>query len=342
MTALFTDGFDHYAIADVTKKWTLSGGGVLSIQSGRRAGSNAIRFGSYSNWVMKLLAAAENALVMGAAFKINSLQFNSSQHIFTLATGGAWQCELRVNVFGQLEISRNGIVLATSGQALQVGSYNFVEFKVTIADSIAANSCIARVNNVNWLNLAAGTDVKGHASINTVDQVYLGAYNGGPNGGSYDFDDFYLLNQAGSVNNDFLGDIRVDPYYANGDGTYQQLTPSTGTTHYNLVDDPLLDVNDYVSSSVAGNKDTYTFGDMSHNPTSIFAVQLNLAALKDDAGARSIKSVTRSGGNDYNGNPVALGTGVLCYSELRETDPATSAAWTKAGFNAVEFGAEVV
>lgn len=344
MTALFYDGFDTYAVGDMNKKWNLVGGGVISMQPGRRAGGQAVRFGSYSNWAMKLLATPENALVMGAGFKVNALQSGSSQHIFTLASGGTWQVELRINIYGQLEISRNGTVLANSGaQVFQVGSYYFVEFKATIADSIAANSCIARVNGANWLNLPAGTDIKNHASSTTVDQVYLGAYNGGPSGGSYDFDDFYLLNQSGTEDNDFLGDIRIDPMLANADGTYQQLTPSTGTTHYNLIDDPTtIDTSDYVSGATPGLRDTYNFADIAHNPVTIFGIQLSYSALKDDAGARSIKSVTKSGATEVMGATLALGTGVQTVTEMLVNDPNTGAKWTKAALNAAEFGVEVV
>jgi hypothetical protein len=39
---------------------------------------------------------------------------------------------------------------------------------------------------------------------------------------------------------------------------------------------------------------------------------------------------------------VGVGTDYRQFLQLYETDPNTSAAWTEAGVNAAEFGAEVV
>jgi len=72
----------------------------------------------------------------------------------------------------------------------------------------------------------------------------------------------------------------------------------------------------------------------------IYGAQLNLAALKSDAGARSIKSLIKSGSSEVLGSAIALNTSQLYTLQMQVTDPATSAAWTEAGINSVTCGAE--
>jgi hypothetical protein len=71
-------------------------------------------------------------------------------------------------------------------------------------------------------------------------------------------------------------------------------------------------------------------------------VQISAYATKTDAAARNLAIVTRSGGSDFDGSDVALALGTNAYvQQLRETDPATAAAWAIAAVNAAEFGAKV-
>lgn len=161
---------------------------------------------------------------------------------------------------------------------------------------------------------------------------------------SADFEDLYICDGSGSINNDFLGDMRVDCYLPNGNGNSSQLvgSDSNSTDNYQLVDETSQNGDsDYVQSSTVNNKDTYAVADMSHTPANIFGTQLNMIAKKDDSGTRSICSVCRSGGTDYDGDTQALGTTYVDYRQIRETDPATSSAWTRSNLNSAEFGVKV-
>ncbi|AQV94744.1 hypothetical protein BJN34_12725 [Cupriavidus necator] len=335
MSLIFMDGFDHYATADITKKWTSLAGASINASGGRRGGG-AMSVSGSGNYVQKTFPAAAG-WVVGAALSANIL---SSATIFALLDAGTIQCDLRLNVDGTLSVTRNGTAVTggTSTLALSAGTFYYIEWKVTIADSIGANSCKVRVNGVDWITVATGQDLKSTANA-TANQVRLGI---SASTLTLLYDDHYVNDQNGSVNNDFLGDVRVDALYPTSDGANQAWTPSTAGAHWSLVDETAPNTTDYVESGTAAQKDTYGMGDISHTPVSIFGTQVNIAALKDDAGARSLKPVTRSGGTDYSGTAQALATTQAYYSEVRETDPATSAAWTKTGFNAAEFGVECV
>lgn len=126
------------------------------------------------------------------------------------------------------------------------------------------------------------------------------------------------------------------------DGATTNFTPSTGTNHAALVDEsPPNDDTDYNQSSNVGDLDLYEITDMAHTPASIFGVQINLNAKKDDAGTRSIAGVVRSGGTNYEGGAQALSTSYAYYLDVRETDPDTSAPWTKTGVDNAQFGIKV-
>ena len=72
------------------------------------------------------------------------------------------------------------------------------------------------------------------------------------------------------------------------------------------------------------------------------AVQLATVARKDDAGSRSLRAVLKSGATTANGATRVLGTSYALYDDRFEVDPATGAAWTKVGVDALEAGVEVV
>ena len=156
-------------------------------------------------------------------------------------------------------------------------------------------------------------------------------------------DDFYMLDQSGSAPlNDFLGDCRIDTIYPSADGTYSDFTPSTGSTHYTLVDEATPNTTDYVSSSTVGNRDSYQFQDIAAlSAQTIYGVQVNAAIVKDDAGARSAATFVRSGSSNSDGAGVGLSTSQTYISQIFTTDPNTGAAWTESAVNAAQFGTVV-
>jgi hypothetical protein len=342
MALLFWDSFDHYATADITKKWTSANtaGSTTSISSsaGRRSGG-AMQFGT-SAYALKTIPAAAS-FVMGGAFYTNSLP-NISRPIFTLQDSGSVQCDLRLNTDLTLSVTRNGTALTngTSTNALTISAFYYIEWKVTIADSIGAASCVVKVNGVPWITVATGQDTKSTANA-SANQIVVGP-NATLSGPTWTLDDFYICDQSGSgPDNDFLGDCRIDCEYANGDGSNSDFTCSTGSTHYTLVDEATPNTSDYVESSTVGHKDTWQFQNLSAITGTIFGVQVCSAALKDDAGARSIANTIKSGSTNADGATQALSTSQLYYIDRWMTDPNTGAAWTEANFNAAEFGVKV-
>lgn len=334
---LFCDSFDHYASADFTQKWSSSNGGA-TIQSGQgRRGTNSLRAtASNSNYDKTVTAVATG--IVGFAFKTVGGLPGSAGNFLEFRDSGTLHVALRLNTDGTISAMRSTTVLGTSASAISDATYNHLEVKVTISDTVGVVEVRINGTNSGWLNLTnQDTRNAGNLSFNTIRLNGVSATD-------IDYDDFHYCDTTGSVNNDFLGDSRVDAYYANGNGNSSQLDGSDGNSvdNYLLVDETLQDGDTtYVESSTAAEKDTYAFGNMSHTPSIIHGVQVVANAKKDDAGARSITTVVRSDGADYDGATVALTTAYLMYYDIHEEDPDTSAAWTKSGFDAAEFGVKV-
>ncbi len=343
MTLLFMESFKHHVTADLSKKWTaVTTNAAISAGLGRRGGACYTNSSNQAGLAKTVPQGA--SFVMGMAFYLSALPTIAARSIFALLDGGTFQCDLRVNLDGTLSVTRFGTVLTdgTSVGALSLAAWNYIEWKVTIADSISAGSCVVKVNGATVITVATGQDTKNTANA-FANQVGIGHYNGASSGGgSVRIEDFYICDQSGSVNNDFLGDCRVDMVLPTGDGTYQDFTKSAGSTHYELVDEAAPNTTDYVYSTTVGHRDSFT------NPAlptltdqSIFGVQVNAAVSKDDAGARSAGVMIRSGTTDSDGAGVALSTSQVYLSQIYETNPDGAVPWTESAVNAAEIGVKV-
>lgn len=343
MTLLFVDGFDHYATADISKKWTSVGAGAAIELSNGRRGGGCLNFASIAStqFITKTLSQSAS-WVIGLAFQYYGTFTGSAGRIVSILDAGTSQCELWVNSDGTLSVMRNGTAVTngTSVISLSISTYYYLEFKVTIADSISAGSCKVRVNGADVITVATGQDLKNTANA-YANQIRLGPTSSAA-GTPFRADDFYVCDQSGSTNNDFLGDARIDTLYPTSDGNYSQFAPSTGTDHFALVDEATPNTTDYNDGSTVGNYDSYGLGNLAALVSqSVYAVQVNAAVLKDDAGAKSAATMVRSGTTDADGTSAALGTSLSYVSQVFETNPDGSVAWTETSVNAMEAGIKV-
>lgn len=325
----FIDSFNHYVTADITKKWTADSGNSIVASVGRRSGAALKTLNANTD----LGVAAVASGIVGAAIQfIDSTALNKD--FLKFRDGGTTHVFFTIDGSGHISVSRgDSTLLATSTLTVGTGAYHYMEFKVLISDTVG--TVRVKVDGTDFINIS-GVDTKNSANA-TFDGLRL-------SGNATYFNDFYYCDTTGTTNNDFLGDCRVDAYLPSGNGNSSVLINDLGnsTNNYTHVDEaaPNSDT-DYVQSATPGDKDTYNFADMSHSPASIFGVQVLLCAKKDDAGARSITTVTRRSSTDYDGATVALSTSYLYYPQIREVDPSTSAAWTQTNLNAAEFGAKI-
>jgi hypothetical protein len=158
-------------------------------------------------------------------------------------------------------------------------------------------------------------------------------------------DDLLVFDGNGGVNNDipstnWFVTCELPKTDAVSAGANAGLTPSTGSDHGALVDENPPSTSDYNGHATAGNKDTYKFAAPSTGGGTIIGVQVNIYALKSDAGAKTACPVVRHSGSDYDGTTFTLLTTAKYFTQVYETNPGTGSAWVAA--NVTEFGMKVV
>jgi len=337
MALRFMDSFDHYATGDLAEKWTSNAGGhTISAGTGRR-GTAGLKGGG------GLFKTLDNQAtwIIGFAFRPKGA-FSGPSTIIRLRDTGVAQIDLSLNTNGTLSILRAGSVALTGGSStlsLSIDVYYYIEWKVTIADSIAASSCVVRVDGVDWITVATGQDTQQTTNAFANELAIVN----GPTQAA-DFDDLYVLDGTGSApHNNFLGDCRVDALLPNGDGSNSAWTLSTGSTHSTLVDETAPnDDTDYITTSTAAARDSHNFA---NTPTmtspTVYGIQHCISARKDDAGTRQIKSLLKSGATTVTGGTTyALASTYTYYQQIYAQDPNTAAAWTTTAIDALEAGVE--
>lgn len=336
MALLDIDGFAH----GNTNRYAVAGGGTFGLTATPRTpgGTYWAAAGTTANR-RQFTAGAE--IFHGFGWLSGATTTNHQICAFYGDAGATQHITLGLNVSGQLEVRRGnfgGTLIATGTTVFGLNTWVYIECRVVISDTVGVVQVRLNGSATNEINFTG--DTKNAGTNSTIDGI------GGPTrvASSNEFQsDLYVCDATGSVNNTWLGDVAVRTLIPNGDGNSSQLLGSDGNSvsNYQQVDDVPYNTTDYNGSATVGQKDTYALADLPAGVTAVYGVRVNGYFAKSDAGLASAKIVTRSGGTDYAPTTRTLTTSYLEFSEIRETDPATSAAWTPANVNALQVGMEV-
>lgn len=166
------------------------------------------------------------------------------------------------------------------------------------------------------------------------------------------YDDIYILDGSGSVNNDYLGDTVVEQINPSADGDSSTWTPSAGTDHSALVDDAQnistdgVDETDYIEGDATGEKDLFQYEDLTHltNSPTIHGVQVTTYRRVTEATPKNMLIVAKQNGTEgtvtqtvRHDDSVRMHTGLTIF----EQNPDTAAAWTPGQIDDAQFGVEV-
>lgn len=220
---------------------------------------------------------------------------------------------------------------ASATGLISAGVYYYVEVKWTI--NASTGSVHIYLNGTEVLALTGvDTQVGSYAAVTGVTLSTSGS------SATADFDDVYVAIQSGGGVTNVLGDVTVTALYPSGAGTTTGWTPSAGSNYQNVGGTTPNDDTDYNSTSTIDAKDTYAMQDCASG-ADIQGIQILASVRKEPDGPGQVKLVTRSNSTDYDGTAQGIGGATYSYvREIRETDPATAAAWTESGWNAVELG----
>lgn len=365
MTLVALEGFDwtQWNVTNYdTKNWLFAFtqlGGMLwtpSASAGRVVG-HSVRFDAPADQVVyyrlqKILPSVLTHVVTGfGLFYTQSPDISRFASVYTLTTdGGADIVHFGPAADGSLYFATaygSGAITSSATGLITPGAWNYIELKIVINGASSSVGC-----HLNGVEVIAPFT----CNLGSTGAQYIGPFgmandgwSSGPHGGfgvAVFYDDMYVFDSSvGATNTDYVGDVHVETLFPNGAGTHTDWTPDTGV-NYTRVNEKTGTFPDgdasYVKTITAGNEDSYAYDDLTITSGTIYGVQTNLYARKEDTNLRQLYPIIVRSGTTYVGSSLfTLANGYVDGTEIFEQDPSTSSAWTVSGVNAAEFGVKV-
>jgi len=278
------------------------------------------------------IAATTTTIIIGVAYKagvalrtIFIAHENANTHMKLNSEGG------------YLKLYRLNTLLETSVATWDFSEWQYIELKATIHDT--TGSYEVRVNGQVAMS-ASGVDTRDGGVAGICNNIKLV--------GNVDtqYDDLYVLDSSGSINNDFLGPgARVLPCKVNAAGDDTDFTPLASSNYLNVDETPTPDGNTtYNASSTSGHRDLYNLEALTGQIAvgTVHGVRVKVSMEKDDVDAVSAKIAIKSGTTIAYGSDQACAEAYDEYEKFWETNPDDSAQWEFADIDALQAGLEVV
>lgn len=349
MALVLIDGFDYLASADMAKRDWAQNGSSISTSGGRRGTRGLVVAQVGTSYARKRLPGNHSTLIVGVAFTASA---NTSAQVWSIlmlsdgdSTTTGVQMGVRQNMATNcLEVWRGTTLLAADTLALNRNQYYHIEFKVVFHGSAGSYELkVAGVTRLADSGINTITTANAYANVLWLGTTSTYRTGSGGNQISYVYDDLYVCDGSGGVNDDFLGDCRVDLVLPTSEGHYSDFTPSTGTDNSATVDEATASGADYNSANVPDAKDTYNMQDLTPllDPA-VFGVQPVFLANVNNDGSRAMSSLVRSGGVDEESAVQnLLGSTSRYFSDILDLNPNGDVPWTQTTVNAAEFGVAV-
>ncbi len=344
MTLLWFDGFEGYnSSEDIQALPNLDANNLSFGTSYGRRSSRGIRIDQYDDrYYLCEVTGEPNTIILGFAFKAYSIGSYSSTsamvRIYDKFLLTNIHLKFHINSSKLIEVRNNAGTLlgTTSGHVIEVNTWYYIEIKAYIHDS--AGTVEIKVDEIQRLSLTSQDTCNGT-------NVYVGAVRLGVHAqnSTCGCDDLYVCDDSGSKNNDFLGDVRIDVVRPNGVGAHTDFSPSAGSNYQNVDETYPDDDTTYNDSQdvAVGEQDSYAMESLDVIGSTIHGVKDQITVRKTDAGARSVKVLTRQGGSDYLGDTIILSDTFTTHARIMENNPDDAAAFVEADITSGEVGVEV-
>jgi hypothetical protein len=234
-----------------------------------------------------------------------------------------------------LQVTRNGTQIGYANDVFPLNVWVWLSIRLVVHATTGvvevrdgAGNTILNLTNVNTKNTA-------NAYVNN---IFLG--NGNP---LRAFDDVFIMDTSGANFNGHLTERAIRTLFPNADGSVLQWTANGAANRWDCVDEQTPDEDTtYISSDTPGQINLSALSDMAGNESGIEAVIVQHRSRKDDTGARSVRSLVRTGGANYTGTTSSLASSYAHYASIWLTNPNTGSAWTRTEIDALEVGVETV
>jgi len=320
-TVIAQEGFD-WSTGSYSIRNDLWASNSMSSQTGRFGG----RAGSNGNGTTKALSGITDTVGLRFAFKPPSVSAGNTWD-FKDASGNL-HVRVQYNFTTKcLEIVTSSVVRASGSTILTAGLWYWVDIQVKIADS--GGQVFVRVEGnaeTSWTGdtkIGAGSTAQIFTLTSTSAQI-----------------DDVVIYVPDTINVDWPPDLRITTKSPNGAGSVAQWTPTGAATNWKAAEVQNGDTS-YNADSTPGHRDLYAMSAAS--PVgAVIAVAVGLAARKDDAATRQVRTLLNIGGTDYPGVTKTLTSSFEAHSDLYLTNPATGLAWTLAAPDTIEAGVEEI
>jgi hypothetical protein len=345
MSLLFLDSVDHDA---AEARWTQIWSADPNVDSGvsavaPRTGAQCIVLNGNGRGGPRVDFSANATWFVGFGFKSNSLLAELSCQFQTMDGTATVQGRHVVNATtGTVSVQRGTTTVATSTDVIVADTYAYHEFKHIVDNTTGVLE--ARMNGVVIATFTGDTQDTGNA---TASSIRCNPITGSYTGQTQKYDDIYICNGDGTVNNDYLAGT-TSPYFTvdylmpNGAGTTTEWTPNENTNWQNVDGiTSMIDGTSYNSTAIQDEIDTYALSGMSAAVGTIAGIRW-ISATKDEAvGNTALKRVIRISGANYFGSAFDPTTSYAFTTEIIESSPATSVAFTEGEVDGAEAGIQL-
>lgn len=230
-----------------------------------------------------------------------------------------------------------------SGTLLGTGTFHFnfeqwYSLDIELTKDNSAGVVKTWVNGVADLNLT-GQDTRQGSSTAYINRIgFLG----------YNRHDDMIIGDTNAPNASHAGEVRVDCMFPNANGTDRanggtgEMTRSTGSDDYTLVDETAPNTTDYVYADDLNERCSLNIAALTNTGGTIVAVQCTVYATKSDVGPCGFKIYMLTNGTRYYSEEFFPSFGSWNhYQKIWDQHPYPSnEAWTESDYNACEFGVE--
>lgn len=340
MALLWIDGFEgygttgttsgvssRYAVTAQTRYSVIVPGRITGYAIGQTTTSATISFTTPD-------ITTNPTLIAGGAFSINSTTYYGGIVLYDNATAGV---TVQINATAPnstITVKVGNTTVATyTGFLISLNVWYYLEVKVFCHAS--SGTIEVRLDGVT-LGTLTGIDTQTGVDpyYNRV-QFYYYSYAA--------IDDVYVCDGSGSSLNDFQGACKVLGLFPNADTTTIQWTPSTGTTHYNLVDEnPANGATDYVSTSTQANTDLFTYPSLIGSGTILGLQVATTVALPSGTSAILEAPIYSNDVLELGPDTTITSASYIDVRHISTTDPNTSQPWTISGLAAAKIGVRMM
>lgn len=283
--------------------------------------------------------SVQNTWIIGFGLKVPS---SPAGWEWRFLSGASEQLRLETTDNGgtfEIRIMRGATQIAITSQTFSENVWHYFEFKVTLTNT---GSYELRHNEQNVLSDAGPVDLQELGSAGADGHSWFHS----PSGNTFKMDDIYILDDTGSVNDDFLGDTVLFELKPNGDESVQwSPEPAAPATNFDKVDEAgdVTSDSDWVESNTNGHTDYYEFANAPATGIgTIHAVKVSYNGRLATAGSATLRSKFKnSGGSTANGDDVVFaGTSFVELPVIFDQEPVATATWTASALNGGRFGLE--